>query len=367
MSETAAPATRPAAIRPLVVRRGAMGDLVILQSLIAALARRFGRDVDVVASGAWARPLLEGQAGVGEVHLVGSSRIPWLLSAAQRQLAAALRARGPGPVWFCDSEPWAASLLRRAGVPADHVLLAARDCPLLPVEHHVDRWLRFARLTPSGCAGMPSGDADGLPLEDLRVPPLQVLSAWRDDVDGWLVERGLQSRRLVLVQAGNKSTMRWWAPRRRASNDKYWPEDRWGELLRRILAEDSGCEALLLGVPAEAGLNDEIVAAAATPRVHNVARELPMSRLLALQARASAMVSVDTGPAHSAAALGCPLVVLFGDAHLHRYAPRSRTARVECLQAATATHGSRISALTVDEVHAAWRRTVTCRGATAVP
>ena len=35
------------------------------------------------------------------------------------------------------------------------------------------------------------------------------------------------------------------------------------------------------------------------------------------------MVSVDTGPAHLAAAMGCPLVVLFGGRFPSMWAPRS--------------------------------------------
>ena len=40
---------------PLVVRCGAMGDMVILLSLTEGLSRRFGRPVDVVSSGGWTR------------------------------------------------------------------------------------------------------------------------------------------------------------------------------------------------------------------------------------------------------------------------------------------------------------------------
>jgi ADP-heptose:LPS heptosyltransferase len=347
--------------RPLVFRRGAMGDMVILTSLIAALARRFDSPVDVVASGSWTRPLLEGQPGVGDIHVLGSSRTPWPFSAAQRQMVASLAARGPGPVWFCDSDTWAVKLLRRAGYRPEHVLVAKRDCQILPHEHHVDRWLRFARLTPRGCAAVAESAESAesaLAFEDLRSPPLAVLPQWRADLDRWLADKGLSQRRLVLVQAGNKRTMRWWAPRGRATNEKYWPEERWGEVIRRVLADDPGCDVLLLGVPAEAALNDEIRAAAAASRVQNVARELPMSRLLALQTRAAGMISVDTGPAHSGAALGCPMVVLFGEARVERYAPRSPTGRVACLQAHPTAAGRRMTAITVEEVHAAWRRII---------
>ena len=46
----------------------------------------------------------------------------------------------------------------------------------------------------------------------------------------------------------------------------------------------------------------------------NAADDLPIPRLVALLARAAGLITVDSGPAHAAAAVGCPLVVLFGKA-----------------------------------------------------
>jgi ADP-heptose:LPS heptosyltransferase len=48
---------------------------------------------------------------------------------------------------------------------------------------------------------------------------------------------------------------------------------------------------------------------------------LPIPRLLALLARAAGLITVDSGPAHAAAAVGCPQVVLFGKALPSLYRP----------------------------------------------
>jgi heptosyltransferase-2/heptosyltransferase-3 len=48
---------------------------------------------------------------------------------------------------------------------------------------------------------------------------------------------------------------------------------------------------------------------------------LPIPRLVALLARAAGLITVDSGPAHAAAAVGCPLVVLFGKALPSLYRP----------------------------------------------
>jgi ADP-heptose:LPS heptosyltransferase len=182
-----------------------------------------------------------------------------------------------------------------------------------------------------------------------------VLPQWRDDVGRWLRSLELEGSPLYLVQAGNKRTMRWWAPQRRATNTKYWPEENWAQVIATMLAGDPAAHVILLGVPAEAALNDRIVQLAGSARVHNAATALPMTRLLALQERASGMVSVDTGPAHSGAALDCPLVVLFGEADPVRYAPRSPSGRVEIVvRPAGAVPG--VASIAVDAVRDAWLR-----------
>jgi heptosyltransferase-2/heptosyltransferase-3 len=341
--------------RPLVVRCGAMGDMVMILSLVDLLSRRFGTPVDVLSSGGWTRPLLAGQAGVGELYLVGSRQTPFWLSRGQREVAAALAARPRGPVWIADKGRWPVSIVHRAGYPRDLVLVAHRDCRLGEHEHHIDRWLRFGHMTPRGLPAAASPD-DSSTGTSSRSPPLQVSAAARAELDAWLAQLGVGGRRLVLVQAGNKRTMRWWAPRSRSTNTKYWPEERWGEVIRRVLDADAESRVLLLGVPAEAPLNDAIAAATRSDRVLNVARELPIPRLLALQERASGMLSVDTGPAHSAAALDCPLVVLFGEANVVHYLPRSPSGHVEAVQGIAGGREPRILSISVDDVWSAWCR-----------
>jgi ADP-heptose:LPS heptosyltransferase len=65
------------------------------------------------------------------------------------------------------------------------------------------------------------------------------------------------------------------------------------------------------------------------------------------------MISVDTGPAHSAAALECPLVVLFGTEDPTMYLPRSPHDSVSYIQA---YEDGRLSmrAISVEDVISAW-------------
>ena len=65
------------------------------------------------------------------------------------------------------------------------------------------------------------------------------------------------------------------------------------------------------GFAAQSGLHDV------------VALHLPLRRLFPLCEVAHSMISVDTGPAHVAAAVGSPLVVLFGNNSPRHWLPRS--------------------------------------------
>jgi heptosyltransferase-2/heptosyltransferase-3 len=306
-----------------------MGDMVIALTLTRMLHQRFNAPVDVVTTGNWARPLLQSQPGVGEVYLLPSRRSPYWLSLGKQRLVAWLRRRGAGPTWICNEDERLRRLVERAGIASSWVMDES-SCPRFPGEHAVDRWARFARLTPDELTGKAGAAGELDALHVLRVPPLQVLPAWRHDADRWLASRGLQGVPLILVQAGNKRTMRW-LPRRRRTNTKYWPEQRWAEVVDRICAAEPTAHLLLLGVREEAGLNNAILKQVCSPRARNVAGDVPIPRLLALQERAAGMISVDTGPAHSAAALACPLVVLFGLDKTSLYSPRSATGAVEVL------------------------------------
>jgi ADP-heptose:LPS heptosyltransferase len=137
---------------------------------------------------------------------------------------------------------------------------------------------------------------------------------------------------VICIQAGSKRTTRR-GRADRSSNSKYWHESNWAELIDGITDHLTGAQVLLCGVPAESGMCEAIKVHCREPsQVHNVAADLPMRRLLALLSQAHSCVSVDTGPAHAAAALNCPLVVLFGKASPSRFRPISSRSPVRVLQ-----------------------------------
>jgi ADP-heptose:LPS heptosyltransferase len=301
--------------RPLALRCGAFGDMVLLTALIRVLHAEFRAPVDIVTSGPWSEPLLHGQPGVGEIYCVRSRKTPYWLSLDQQRIVRQLRARGPGPAWFCDGDRAAMPILERAGFPG-RCIVDVKDHALLPGEHATQQWRRFAQIMPDALASAPNPGIEA-------VNPgcyLQVTQAQRSQLDTWLMARGIGDQPLILMQIGNKRTMRR-GPRRLAVNHKFWPNERWAEVLRFLRQLHPGHAIVLLGTGPEFALNQELAALAGISGLHNVADDLPIPRLVALLDRADGLVTVDSGPAHAAAAVGCPQVVLFGKALPSLYRP----------------------------------------------
>ena len=340
--------------RPLVMRFSAMGDTVILLTLIRMLHQRFGVPVDIVSSGSWTRPLLEGQPGVGKLHLLHSSNTPYALDREKWRLAALLREGGPRLTWACQYLPKARELLRHAGIP-DTLIVDMNSTAPFGHTHIVDRYACFARCAPVAFEEFYAEHFRVQRPEVLRHPPLTVPLSYRAATRGWLQQQRLADQPLILIQAGNKRTMRWWRPRQRRSNTKYWPAQHWARVIRALRDLEPQAHILMLGVHAERGVNTEIMKLAGVNRTHNVAGAVPIPRLLGLQECARGMVSIDTGPAHSAAALDCPLVVLFGEVDPELYGPRGPSQRVAVM---TGTMDGRPSMLGInpDEVVSAWQR-----------
>jgi len=337
---------------PLVIRFGAFGDMVLLTPLLRLLHRRYGQPCQVLGSGGWLEPLFADHPDVGATLRLASRKRPYWLDASQWHLVALLRVRPPGPVYACDD--WSIEkirwLLHRARIPDDHCVFANPDCMLREGEHWIDRWQRFGAMTPAAFAGTPPADAIDAPD---GAPCLVIRREDRADLHDWLRARGFDDAPLVLLQPGNKRTLK----RGRAGqlgDDKQWPPANWVGVIRAVLARRPDAKIVLCGAPPEAALLHQIADASRSDRVLAAGDELPLRRLLALCEHAAAMISIDTGPAQAAAALGCPLIVLYGAQPPSLWLPRSPIG-----SAVVALGGlpqrNRVDLISLDEVIAAWQ------------
>ncbi|MEJ5275697.1 MAG: lipopolysaccharide heptosyltransferase II [Thermogemmata sp.] len=100
-------------------------------------------------------------------------------------------------------------------------------------------------------------------------------------------------------------------------SSKLWPIDHFAQLARWVTQCLHAAVVILHG-PQEESLAAGIVRASRSPHVFHVGSVAPPSLGLtkALLRRAAALVTTDSGPRHIAAALGRPVVTLFGPTHI---------------------------------------------------
>jgi heptosyltransferase-2 len=119
------------------------------------------------------------------------------------------------------------------------------------------------------------------------------------------------------------------APGAAFGSAKRWPADRYAQVALRALA--AGYEVDLIGGPGEADDCQHIAAAQPATyqgRIHNLAGNLSLGQSIDRLASAQGVVANDSGMMHIAAALGVPLVGVFGPTSPEHTPPLSDTAQV---------------------------------------
>lgn len=307
---------------PVVIRFARLGDTVLLQPLLRKLHHRHGRPCHLLALGDYARRLYSDHPDVAHVTaLRGQNGSLWL---DPQRLSAAwgLRALRDSPFYVCQNEPRLSTkvlpMLALAGIQRTHCSFIG-EMPTRPGEHEIDWLLRFGEQVPPAFRDRVAAVSPA----DTRAADLPLNDAERIDCLDWLGKRNWLGRPLVLLQPSNKRTMRWNGVRAAADDSKSWPAERWGALARAMAQQLPEARIVLCGAAAERRHVESIRAQARCPTLVSACGELPLPRFKALLELAHSMVSVDTGPAHIAAAIGCPLVVLFGDRWPSQWTPRS--------------------------------------------
>ena len=143
--------------------------------------------------------------------------------------------------------------------------------------------------------------------------------------------------------------------------NKRWPPERFGALAA-ALRDRLGIRSLVLWGPGEEPIASAV--AAASSGAAAVAPATTITDVAVIMASAKLVVSGDTGPLHIAAAVGAPIVGLFGPTSAERNGPWSphdivvsRFDRCSCSYQRTCSAGARcIDSIAVSEVAAAAER-----------
>lgn len=107
---------------------------------------------------------------------------------------------------------------------------------------------------------------------------------------------------------------------------KRWPAERFAEVARE-LATEAGVYPVILGGPGEMEVADEVAAQAGVPVV-NLAGRTTLRQALGVLSHLSVLITNDSGLMHAAAALGVPVVAIFGSTDPSVTGPVSRRASI---------------------------------------
>jgi heptosyltransferase I len=136
---------------------------------------------------------------------------------------------------------------------------------------------------------------------------------------------------------------------------KLWDEDRFTSLAER-LQEAFSCKVLFTGSPADRPLIDRMIQHLTSPPL-NLAGCTTLRELAYLYTRCRLIISTDTGPMHIAAAMGVPVVALFGPTAPWRTGPYGKghtviQERLECSPCfkKSCPHRTCMKSITVDKV-----------------
>ncbi len=265
--------------------------MVMTNSLLRTLAARRQVPIDVVAP-AWSHPLLlrmpevrqgfQVEVGHGELGLGAWWRLARELG--KREYAQAIVV----PRSFKKAlAPWLARIPRRTGIRGEFRYGLINDMRRL-------EWTRSRPMVERLCAlGLEPGER--LP-EPLPYPHLRVDAAAQEAA----MERlGLSASRPVAALL----------PGAEHGPAKRWPAPHFAELAQRL--RDAGFEVWLLGSPKDAATGDEIVDTSGGAAINLCGRTALLDAVDLLGA-ARVAVSNDSGLLHIAAAVGTPVVGLYG-------------------------------------------------------
>jgi ADP-heptose:LPS heptosyltransferase len=255
-------------------------------------------EIDMLAS-VMAAPLLEMNAHIANLYRLRARNWPLALSPEKHRLIHQLRSRKYDLALLLESAPRYRRLLERIGAGR---ICSFSEVPFDPSLHAIVNNMRVA--------GIHSRTEEDL---DMELP----LSA-EDDAIGIEMIRDLR-RPCIGVHIG-------WGPGRRKRQQENrlrgWKPANVVRLISSILERSNG-SVILTGSPEDAQDTQRIYRLLPGGRLRSIAGRTNVRQAAAVIKNLDLLVSVDSGPCHMAAALGTPLVVLWGPGRLEQTRPVS--------------------------------------------
>ena len=305
--------------RALVIKLRHHGDVLLATPVISAL-KRFAPQCEIDALAyADTAPMLSGHPDIAQLHLIDRN---WKRQGLRRQTGAewglirGLRARHYDLVIHLSVHTrgaWLTRLLRPRWSVAPRSkpgFWAKSFTHLYPAQSHPDRHTVDTNLDSLRALGLQPV------AQDMRVTLVPGADA-EARVDGLLAQHGLTAGNFIHLHPAS----RW--------GFKCWPAERVAALCDALSAR--GWPLVLTCAPEakERQLVAAVVAArAAGAAAVDLSGQLSLKELGALTARARLFVGVDSAPMHIAAAMGTPVVAIFGPSGDREWGPWGEGHRV---------------------------------------
>lgn len=297
----------------LLIQLDHLGDAIVSTGMFPALRRRYANASIEVLAGPWNREVFEALPEVDRVHVsrlnrfAQNSRLGWTLATLwwgwrlrRRKVDLVIDVRGEFPHALI---AWLSGAQRRLGWNSGGGGFLLTDSPRF-VPDRPETESRLALLAELGIR--PSGGENWRPMFPVNERPAKSV----DRRLASLCPDGSTDGPLLVVHVGAGTPA------------KRWPAKHWRELIGRVVVE-LDAKVVLVGGPGDSAIARQVLQDRIWPIVGDWTGELDVSELAALIQRADLLVGCDSGPAHLAAAVGTPVVVLFsGTNNPRQWQPR---------------------------------------------
>jgi 3-deoxy-D-manno-octulosonic-acid transferase/heptosyltransferase-1 len=216
------------------------------------------------------------------------------------------------------------------GREGSHLFLTERPFFAEADAHAVDKYLKVAEYL--GCE------------KDSWTGHIPIGESERRAIDRILDDRGIKDQHLVAI-----NPFATWAT-------KLWETEKFAALVGRLQKELS-CHIVFTGSRQDRDQIDAIMEGMVEKPI-NLAGQTSLKELAYLYSKCQLLVTTDTGPMHIAAAMGCPVVALFGPTAPWRTGPYGKghtviREEIECSPCfnKTCDHVSCMRNITVDKVY----------------
>lgn len=284
--------------RILVVAPSWVGDAILSEPLIALLREPLADPIVDVLAAPWCAAVYARMRGIGKIieMPIGHGRFDL---AKRREVANALRDEVGQPMytralvlpnsWKSALVPWLAGIPKRTGYRGEARWFLLNDTRRLRRKEMPRLVDRFAALAAR-------------PGELVPMPPAPKL--WPDVANRAAAVHALNLRsrkRIAILCPGAE-----YGPAKR------WPPTHFAELAARLVG--NAMQVWLVGSPNDRLAADAVLRAAGdlAPLIRDLTGRTDLGTAIDLLSLASVVVSNDSGLMHAAAAVGAPLVALFG-------------------------------------------------------